>query len=163
MGMPTVRLMNLLALAAATALLAVGAWVMQSGVRIWQLERGQAAAVQARLQGARALLPEIERREAMARQVTALSEQVARTGFDPAQWGERRIRRSLTSAPRVDVARFIDQLAHTSSGSLLVADYFELNTVSKGGGLFQVPAAGDEGLALGLTATQYFQSNRANR
>jgi hypothetical protein len=130
---------------------------MQSDWQTWRLEQKRAAQVQQRWQSAQGLLPEIKRREDMARQVHTLSEQAAGQSFDRTQWGERRIRRPLSQGSRVEVARVIDALAAKGVASVLVADTFELTTVSPGAGLFHTPQAGDEGLSLGISATQYFQ------
>lgn len=151
------RLVQLAALAGATALLAASAWLMHGRWQAWRIERVGAAQAQQRWHSAQALLPELKRREDMARQVDALSTQVADQGFDRTRWGERRVRRALSQGSRVEVARVIDALAPRGAASVLVADSFELATVTPGAGLFHTPQPGDEGLSLGIAATQYFQ------
>lgn len=155
------RTLRLVALAGATGLLAASAWFMQSEWQLWRAEQRRAAQVQQRWQSAQALLPELQRREEMARQVQALTEQVAGQHFDRTRWAERRIRRNPAAGSRVEVSRLIEALAAKGTASVLVADSFELSTVSPGAGLFHVPQAGDEGLNLGITATQYFQLTSA--
>lgn len=160
--MAPIRTGRLAVLGLATGLLMVGAWVAQDGLAQMRFQQRLLAQSQQRLLAAQALVPEIERREGYALQISQLSDEVSRSGLDPEQWGERRLRRVLHPAPRVDVARFLDDLTHTGSRNLLVADYFELATLSKGAGLFHAPVAGDEGLALGITATQYFRSDKVS-
>lgn len=160
--MAPIRMGRLAALGLATGLLMVGAWVAQDGLAQMRYQQRLLSQSQQRLQAAQALAPEIERREGYVRQMSQMTEQVNHSGLDPTQWGERRLRRVLHPTPRVDVARFLDDLAHAGSRNLLVADYFELATVSKGAGLFHPPVAGDEGLALGITATQYFRSDKVS-
>lgn len=151
------RLVQLAALAGATALLAASAWLMHGRWQAWRIEQVGAAQAQQRWHSAQALLPELKRREDMAHQVQSLSTQVADQGFDRTRWGERRVRRALSQGSRVEVARVIDALAPRGAASVLVADSFELATVTPGAGLFHTPQPGDEGLSLGIAATQYFQ------
>lgn len=150
-----IRTFKLAALAGATVLLAFGAWTAQNGLKTLARERQQAASTQASLANARQLVPEVERRERMAASVEALAQEVQRLGFDPAQWGERRIRRLSAPATRQEAAQLLGDLG---SGSLFVSDTFELAVASHGAGLFHPPRPGDQGVTLAYSGTLHFKS-----
>ncbi len=158
MSVNSVRVIKLVALAGATVLVGAGAYMAQAGLTTLALERQQAAQVQARLEAARRLLPEVDKREALSRSVKEVTAKVNETGFDPAQWGERRIRRALGAVSRVDAAQFLSELRAGGRGALFVAESFELAAVSKDAGLFNSPDAGDQGLSLGVTGTLHFKT-----
>lgn len=152
------RTVKLGALALATAVLAGGAWMAQSGLKRLAFERQQAAQLRQSLDGARNLMPEVERRERLVQSLTQVAQQVDRLGFDPSQWGERKLRRSVAPATRVEAAQFLGELGRGGAGSIFVADLFEVATVSPEAGLFKAPEPGDKGLTLGASGTLYFQT-----
>lgn len=149
------RTVKLSVLALATAWLAAGAWTAQGGLRTLAFERQQTQAVQAAVSQARQLLPEIERREQQAQALDAAIAEVDHLGFEPSQWNERRIRRAATPASRQEAARL---LAELGSGSLFVADAFELAVLTKDSGLFHVPRSGDQGVTLGYSGAVHFKT-----
>jgi len=152
------RTLKLVPLALATALLAGGAWLAQSALRQLALERRESAQLQQRLDNARRLIPEVEQRERLVQSLQNVQAQVTRLGFDPAHWGERRLRRAQGPATRVEVSQFLAELERGGMGAIFVADEFDLATVSDGAGLFQTPALDDKGLKLGASGTLYFQT-----
>jgi hypothetical protein len=160
--MAPIRAWRLLALAVATGLLAVAAWDAHNSLVAMRTQQKLLAKAQQRMQAARAQLPEIERREVYAKQIEQVAQQVSRSEFTPERWSERRLRRPLQAVPRTDAAQFLDDLSRAGAHNVLVADYFELAAVSKGAGLFQPPTTGDEGISIGITATQYFRSDKVN-
>jgi homoserine acetyltransferase len=155
--MQTLRWIRFALLAAATGLLLATAWYGQAHWSAWRQAQMQALQARQSWQAAQGLLPELQRREAMASQVQALTSALAQNHFDRSQWGERRIRRPLSEATRVDAAAFLQALQPPGVPSILVAEQFDLGVRSKDAGLFNPPQPGDEGVQLALTATQYFQ------
>lgn len=155
--MNSVRVIKLVALAGATVLMGAGAYMAQGGVTTLALERQQSAQVSARLEAARRLLPEVDKREALSRSVKEVTAKVSETGFDPSQWGERRIRRAPGAVSRVDAVQFLAELRAGGRGALFVAESFDLAVVSKDAGLFNTPAVGDQGLSLGVAGTLHFK------
>ena len=79
-------------------------------------------------------------------------------GFDPDQWGERRLRRAQGPATRAEAAQFLGELGRGGAGQIFVADVFDIATVSPEASLFQPPVAGDQGLTLGVSGTLHFQT-----
>lgn len=152
------RMFKLLSLAAATVLLSVGAWSVQTELRQLAVERSQHAQAQQSLQGARQLLPAVQEREQLMRALKDLEVQVDRVHFDPAHWSERRLRRSPGPATRVEASQFLAQLGHGTAASIFIADVFEIATLSSDAGLFHAPDAGDKGLSLGASGSLYFQT-----
>ncbi|MDH4427881.1 MAG: hypothetical protein QE495_15605 [Acidovorax sp.] len=152
------RTLKLASLALATALLGAGAWLAQSGIRQLALERQQFAQLQQSLDGARRMMPEVEQRERLVRSIKDVSVQVDRLGFDPARWGERRLRRPLGPVSRVEASQFLGELGRGGAGSVFVADVFDIATVSTDTGLFHSPQPGDKGLTLSVSGTLYFQT-----
>ena len=150
------RTLKLVSLALATALLSGGAWLAQRELRQLAFERRQFAQVQESLDSARRLLPEVEQRERLVRSLHELQVQVDRLGFDPAHWGERRLRRALGPATRVEATQFLTELGHSGAGSIFMAEVFDLATVSPEAGLFHPPETGDQGLTLSASGTLYF-------
>lgn len=152
------RTVKLGALALATALLAGGAWLAQSGLKRLAFERQQTAQLRQSLDSARNLMPEVEQRERLVQSLKQVAQQVDRLGFDPAQWGERKLRRTVGPASRVEAAQFLGELGRGGAGSIFVADVFEIATAAPETGLFQSPLPGDRGLTLGASGTLYFQT-----
>lgn len=152
------RTLKLACLALATALLGGGAWLAQRGLKQLAWERQQFAQLQQGLESARNLVPEVQRREQLVRSIKDVSQQVERMGFDPSQWGERRLRRAVAPATRVEAAQFLGELGRGGAGQVFVADVFEIATVSPEASLFQPPMPGDQGLLLGVTGTLHFQT-----
>ena len=153
-----IRTLKLVALALATALLAGGAWQAQSGLKRLALERQQSAQLRQSLDSARNLMPEVQQRERLARSLKDVAQRVDRLGFDPAHWGERKLRRPLGAATRVETAEFLGELGRGGQGAIFVADLFDIATASPETGLFQSPQLGDQGLTLGVSGTLYFQT-----
>ena len=85
-------------------------------------------------------------------------QQVERMGFDPGQWGERRLRRPQGPATRAEAAQFLAELGRGGAGQVFVADLFDIATVSTDTGLFHSPQPGDKGLTLSVSGTLYFQT-----
>ena len=160
--MNSARILKLLALALATALLGAGAWWAQGSLKRLAWERQQFAQLQQELDGARRLLPEVEQREKLVRSIKDVAQQVQRMGFDPAQWGERRLRRAQGPATRAEAAQFLGEMGRGGAGQIFVADVFDIATVSPGASLFHPPVTGDQGLALGVTGTLHFQTLAAS-
>lgn len=79
-------------------------------------------------------------------------------GFDPGQWGERRLRRPQGPATRAEAAQFLAELGRGGAGQVFVADLFDIATVSPGASLFHPPQPGDQGLTLGVSGTLHFQT-----
>lgn len=152
------RTLKLVALALATALLAFGAWQAHSGLKRLAFERQQSAQLRQSLESARSLMPEVQSRERLVRSLKDVAQQVDRLGFDPAQWGERKLRRPLGPASRVDASAFLGELGRGGPGSIFVADLFDIATATPATGLFQQPQPGDQGLTLGVSGTQYFKT-----
>lgn len=152
------RTLKLVALALATALLAGGAWQAQSGLKRLAFERQQSALLQQSLESARSLMPEVQQRERLVRSLKDVAQEVNRLGFDPSHWGERKLRRPLGAATRVETSDFLGELGRGGPGSIFVADLFDIATASPETGLFQQPQPGDQGLTLGVSGTLYFQT-----
>lgn len=159
--MNAARTFKLLLLAVATLFLSAGAWLAQSGLKQLAFERRQIAQEQQSLENARRLMPEVQRREQLMHSLRDLEAQVDRLGFDPAQWGERRLRRSPGPATRVEASQFLAELERNVTGSIFVADVFDLATVSEDAGLFLPPQVSDKGLTLSASGTLYFQTRVA--
>lgn len=156
--MTAARTLKLVPLALATALLAGGAWLAQSALKQLAFERQESAQMYQRLDNARRLMPEVEQRERLLKSLDNVQAQVTRLGFDPARWGERRLRRAQGPATRVEVSDFLAELARGGAGAIFVADNFELASVSDGAGLFQTPHLDDKGMTLSASGTLYFQT-----
>lgn len=154
------RWLQLGALAAATVALAAAAWLWQHRWQALRQAQDQHQNAAQRNAQAQSLLPELQRREQLATQVQDLSSRMVAQGFEPAHWGQRRIRQPLTDMSRLDAVRLLDALAPRGASSVLVAEQFELGVLSPEAGLFQTPAAGDPGVQLGLSATQFVQLHR---
>jgi hypothetical protein len=152
------RTLKLVALALATALLAGGAWQAQSGLKRLASERQQSAVLRQSLDSARSLMAEVQQRERLVRSLKEVAQEVDRLGFDPAGWGERKLRRPLGAASRVEASEFLGELGRGGAGSIFVADLFDIATASPETGLFQQPQPGDQGLTLGVSGTLYFQT-----
>ena len=152
------RTVKLGALALATAVLAGGAWMAQSGLKQLTFERQQAVQLRQSMDAARRLMPEVEQRERLLKSLEQVAKQVERLGFDPSQWGERKLRRNLSAATRVEASQFLGELGRGGAGAVFVADVFEIATASPETGLFQAPQPGDKGLTLGASGTLYFQT-----
>lgn len=152
------RTLKLVSLAMATALLGGGAWLAHGGLKRLAWERQHSAQLHQELDGVRGLMPEVQRRERLVRSIKEVEQQVERMGFDPAQWGERRLRRAQGPATRAEAAQFLGELGRGGAGQIFVADVFDIATVSAGASLFHPPLAGDQGLALGVTGTLHFQT-----
>ncbi|BEU94469.1 hypothetical protein ACDW_01740 [Acidovorax sp. DW039] len=150
------RILKLAALAAATALLATGAWSAREGLRVLAFERREAAAADARLSMARSLLPKVEQRERFAKLNAEIEAQASRAGFDPSAWAQRRIQRMPAPITRKEAQDQLAQLGSAGSGRLMAADGFELAVLSREAGLFTAPAADDKGLLLAINGTLYF-------
>lgn len=159
--MAAIRIFKLGSLAVATVLLGVGAWLAQGALKNLALERRQSAQVQQSLANVQQLMPEVARRERLVRSLQELEAQVDRFGFDPAQWGERRLRRAPEPISRADAAQFLAELDRTQGGAVFVAEVFDIATVSEQAGLFQPPEIGDEGLMLSAHGTLYFKTHGA--
>lgn len=156
--MNATRTFKLVTLALATALLGGGAWLAQGEFRKLAFERQQFAQLQQSLNSARNLMPEVEQRERLVRSLKDVAVQVDRLGFDPSRWGERKLRRPLGPASRVEAALFMGELGRGGAGSIFVADVFEIATASSDTGLFHAPLPGDKGLTLAASGTLYFQT-----
>lgn len=156
--MNSARTLKLAALAAATVLLGGGAWLAQSGLKRLAFERQQHAQVQQGLQAARQLLPEVQQRERLVQSLKEVAGQVERMGFDPAQWGERRLRRVQGPATRAEAAQVLGELGRGGAGAIFVADVFDIAAVSPEAGLFHPPQPGDAGLTLAVSGTLHFQT-----
>jgi hypothetical protein len=152
------RTLKLVSLALATALLAGGAWLVQGALKQLAFERADAAQLQQRLENARRLIPEVEQRERLVRSLDNVQAQVSRMGFDPARWGERRLRRPGGPATRVEASQFLSDLERSGAGAIFVADEFDLAAASPDAGLFQPPGLDDKGLTLAANGTLYFQT-----
>lgn len=92
------------------------------------------------------------------RSIKEVAAQVDRMGFDPSQWGERRLRRAQGPATRAEAAQFLGELGRGGAGQIFVADVFDIATVSSDASLFHPPLPGDQGLTLGVTGTLHFQT-----
>lgn len=154
------RRLSLVALGLATALLGAGAWLAQSGLQRLALQRQQSAQWMQGMQQARALMPEVEQRERLARSISDLDSQARRLGVDPAHWASRRLRQPQGVVTRVAAADFLNELAQAGTGAIFVADAFDIAMQSAGAGLFHAPQTGDEGVTLGASGTLYFQTAR---
>lgn len=152
------RTLKLVFLALATALLGGGAFMAHKGLKRLAFEQQQQAQLQQSLDNARRLIPEVQQREQLVRSIKDVAQQVGRLGFDPAQWGERKLRRSLGPATRVEAAQFLGELGRGGAGAIFVADMFDLATVSSEASLFHPPQPGDQGLMLGVSGTLHFQT-----
>ncbi len=152
------RTLKLVSLALATALLGGGAFMAHKGLKRLAFEQQQQAQLQQSLDNARRLIPEVQQREQLVRSIKDVAQQVDRLGFDPAQWGERKLRRSLGPATRVEAAQFLGELGRGGAGAIFVADMFDLATVSSEASLFHPPQPGDQGLMLGVSGTLHFQT-----
>ncbi|MBI1627011.1 hypothetical protein [Comamonas suwonensis] len=152
------RTLKLVVLAVATVLLAGGAWQAQSGLKRLSSERQQSAVLRQSLDDARNLMPEVQTRERLVHSLNEVAREVNRLGFDPARWGERKLRRPLGAASRVDASEFLGELGRGGPDSIFVADLFDIATASPETGLFQQPQPGDMGLTLGVSGTLYFQT-----
>lgn len=152
------RTFKLAFLALATALLGGGAWLAHGGLKRLAWERQQFAQLQLELDSARRLIPEVQQREKLVRSIKDVAQQVQRMGFDPAQWGERRLRRAQGPVTRAEAAQFLGELGRGGAGQIFIADVFDIATVSPEASLFQPPQAGDQGLTLGVTGTLHFQT-----
>ena len=100
------RTLKLVSLALATALLGGGAWLAQGGLKQLARERQQFAQLQQELDNARRLLPEVPHRAQLVRSIQNVSQHVWRLGFDPSQFGSRRLRRAPGPASRASSASF---------------------------------------------------------
>lgn len=156
--MNAIRTLKLVPLVLATCLLAGGAWLVQGAFKQLASERTDAAQLRQRLDNARQMVPEVERRERLVRSLQSVQAQVDRMGFDPARWGERRLRRPSGPATRVEASQFLGDLERSGAGAVFVADEFDLAVVSADAGLFQSPGLDDKGLTLGASGTLYFQT-----
>ncbi len=156
--MNATRTLKLASLALATALLGGGAWLAQSGLKRLAFERQQHGQLQLALDNARRLMPEVQQREQLVRSIKDVALQVDRMGFDPSQWGERRLRRSQGPATRAEAAQFLGELGRGGAGAIFVADLFDIATVSPEASLFTSPLPGDQGLVLGVSGTLHFQT-----
>lgn len=154
--MSTGRIFKLAALGLATTLLAAGAWTARDGLQKLAQERRQVALMSAQLAAAQQLLPQVEKREQFAKLKARVQAQAGQAGFDPAQWGQRRIVRTSGALSRREVQEQLAQLSASGSGRLLAADSFELSVLSSEAGLFTPPAADDKGLSLAINGTLYF-------
>lgn len=155
------RTLKLVSLALATALLGGGAFLAHKGLKRLAFEQQQQAQLQQSLDNARRLIPEVQQREQLVRSIKDVAQQVDRLGFDPAQWGERKLRRALGPATRVEAAQFLGELGRGGAGAIFVADMFDLATVSSEASLFHPPQPGDQGLMLGVSGTLHFQTASA--
>ncbi|MFN3437366.1 MAG: hypothetical protein ACK41V_06720 [Acidovorax sp.] len=156
--MNATRTLKLVLLALATALLGGGAWMAHKGLKQLAWERQQFAQLQLGLDNARRLIPEVQQREQLVRSIKEVAAQVDRMGFDPSQWGERRLRRAQGPATRAEAAQFLGELGRGGAGQIFVADVFDIATVSSDASLFHPPLPGDQGLTLGVTGTLHFQT-----
>ncbi len=156
--MNATRTLKLVSLALATALLGGGAWLAHKGLKRLAFERQQYAQLQLSLDNARRLIPEVQQREQLVRSINDVARQVERMGFDPSQWGERRLRRSQGPATRAEAAQFLGELGRGGAGAIFVADLFDIATVSPEASLFLPPLPGDQGLTLGVSGTLHFQT-----
>lgn len=146
----------LLALVAATGLLAVGAWTARSALRQLSLERRDAATAAARLDALRAAMPEVARREAYSRLAARATQQAASMGFDPATWAERRITRASGPISRADASVLLSQIDAGGGTRFFAADGFELSVLSRNAGLFTPPAFDDTGLTMAVNGALHF-------
>jgi len=155
------RTLKLVPVVLATCLLASGAWLVQGALKQLALERADAAQLRQRLDSARQMMPEVQRREQLVRSLQNVQSQVDRMGFDPARWGERRLRRPAGPATRVEASQFLADLDRGGDRTIFVADEFDLAVVSADAGLFQSPGLDDKGLTLGASGTLYFPATDA--
>lgn len=156
--MNATRTLKLVSLALATALLGGGAYMAHKGLKRLAFEQQQQAQLQQAVDNARRLIPEVQQREQLVRSIKDVAQQVERLGFDPAQWGERRLRRAQGPATRPEAAQFLGELGRGGAGAIFVADMFDLATVSPEASLFHPPQPGDQGLTLGVSGTLHFQT-----
>ena len=150
------RAARLVALAVATVLLAVGAWIARDGLQQLAAERREAAQVAARTGALRAVMPEVARREEYARLASQAQQAADRRGFDPAGWAQRRINRNATPVSRTEAAELLRQMGAGGGERFFSAESFELAVLSREAGLFTPPAADDKGLLLAVNGTLYF-------
>lgn len=155
--MKDARTLKLVALGLATAFLGGGIWFAYGGFEHLARERQQAAQLQRELDNAKRILPEVLLREQLVKDIAKVSQQVERMGFDPSQWGERKLRRAKGPISRTEAGKFLRELGHGGSGQIFVADAFDLSTVTPDGSLFHSPLPGDQDLVLEVTGALHFQ------
>ena len=143
-------------LALATVLLAAGVWTARDSVQTLARERNQVALAQARLDAVKVLMPKLESRERFAGRIVQLQAQATQAGFDPSQWAQRRIQRTVAPLSRREVQEQLAQLGTAEGGRLMAAESFELAVLSRDAGLFNVPANDDRGLTFAVNGTLYF-------
>ena len=107
------RSSSLVALALATLIMAGGAWLTRDGLYRLSLEKRQTALLKARLVNAQQLMPQVERREAYARQAQVVQEKIRAAGFDPAKWSQRRVQRSTALVTRHEAQQLLQQMPPT--------------------------------------------------
>lgn len=154
--MQSARAVRLVALGAATVLLAVGAWFARDGLRQMAFERREAASAAARLAALREVMPEVARREDYQRLALQATEQAGRLGFDPSAWGQRRIHRTTGPATRGEASELLHQVGAGGSERFFAAESFDLAVLSREAGLFTPPAPDDKGFAFAVDGTLHF-------
>ena len=137
------RSSSLVALALATLIMAGGAWLTRDGLYRLSLEKRQTALLKARLVNAQQLMPQVERREAYARQAQVVQEKIRAAGFDPAKWSQRRVQRSTALVTRHEAQQLLQQMGDGQHRQWLAAETFEIAVLSPTAGLFNPPAADD--------------------
>jgi hypothetical protein len=154
--MISVRVLKLMGLGAATALLMGGGWMARSGLQQLVLENRELSLVDARIAAAQHMLPQLEKRERFAQLSEQAQTQMMSAGFDASRWTPRRIQRNTITVTRPEALTQLAQIDIAGSDRRLVADGFELAVVSPSAGLFTLPAADDMGVMLNINATVYF-------
>ncbi len=120
------------------------------------MERGAAISLTGRLDAARGLMPEVQRRERFAVLAEEAAAQSRKLGFDPTAWAERRITRAGAPISRNDANALLRQVGGGGSEGLFAADSFELSVLSSDAGLFHAPSLNDKGLTLAMSGVLYF-------
>ena len=96
-------------------------------------------------------------RAELAEAAGALVERARMSGLDPASWSERRINIRQTQLPREAVNELLATTAR-GDGRLFGAEAFELSVTRSDDGLFDVPGAQSQPIALTLRGTLLFNT-----
>lgn len=153
------RTLKLVLLALATALLAGGAWLAQSGLKELAHERRHFTQLQRELHSAQRLLPEVQQREQLVKNIQKAVKQITSMGLDPEEWGERKLRRAQGVTSRVEAAQFLTELGRGGANQIFVAEVFDIATSTSDASLFHSPQVGDQGLTFGVAGSLYFKTS----
>lgn len=150
------RRLRLILLGAATLALAVAAWFAWQAVGRLGQARSEAASARAELTQLRGLVPALEQHERYARDAEDIKAMIAKAGFDPAKWSNRKLQRTTALLSRRDAETLLVQQIGANGAQWFAADYFDVTVASPGAGLFSPVLPDDRGFNVEMAGVVYF-------